>query len=185
MIRKWCNLMLTFLVSGIWHGGTLKFIFWGLMHSIYQIIGELTFHIRDRIWQVSGVRSLRLKQAFRITGTSFLFMISMIIFRADTLTIGLWMIRSMFVDFNPWVLSGRYMYNLGLSQNEWSVLLCSVFILFAVSLCHEKNIFVGEHLMKMNVVFRYAIYLCSILIVTIYGSYGFGFNASDFIYRGF
>lgn len=140
MIRKWCNLMLTFLVSGIWHGGTLKFIFWGLMHSIYQIVGELTFHIRDRIWQVSGVRSLRLKRAFRITGTSFLFMISMIIFRADTLTIGLWMIRSMFVEFNPWILSGRYMYNLGLSQNEWSVLLCSVFILFAVSLCHEKNI---------------------------------------------
>lgn len=39
--------------------------------------------------------------------------------------------------------------------------------------------------MKMNVVFRYAIYLCSILIVTIYGTYGFGFNVSDFIYRGF
>ena len=39
-IRKYINLILTFLVSGFWHGGlALNFIFWGLLHAFYQVVG--------------------------------------------------------------------------------------------------------------------------------------------------
>ena len=33
------NILVVFIISGIWHGAAVTFIIWGLMHAIYQIIG--------------------------------------------------------------------------------------------------------------------------------------------------
>lgn len=33
-IRQYINLMLTMLIGGLWHGASLKFVFWGGMHGI-------------------------------------------------------------------------------------------------------------------------------------------------------
>lgn len=74
---------------------------------------------------------------------------------------------------------------MGLSQNECVILMISVLLLLGVSLLQERGYKIGESVMNLHVVFRYVIYLAGILIVMIYGTYGFGFNASDFIYRGF
>ena len=42
------NLMITFLVGGIWHGAGWTFIFWGFLHGIALII--------HRIWAYSGIK---------------------------------------------------------------------------------------------------------------------------------
>lgn len=36
--RRFLNLMLTFLISGLWHGADLRYIVWGGIHGIYQIV---------------------------------------------------------------------------------------------------------------------------------------------------
>lgn len=36
--RNYINIMVTFLVSGIWHGANWTFIFWGAMHGVLQVI---------------------------------------------------------------------------------------------------------------------------------------------------
>ena len=38
--RKYINLMITFLVSGIWHGANFTFIVWGILHGIYQCASD-------------------------------------------------------------------------------------------------------------------------------------------------
>lgn len=37
-LRQYWNIMVTFLVSGIWHGANWTFILWGSIHGIFQII---------------------------------------------------------------------------------------------------------------------------------------------------
>ena len=37
-IRKHVNTMITFLVSGLWHGSSLSFVFWGGLHGLWNII---------------------------------------------------------------------------------------------------------------------------------------------------
>lgn len=37
-VRTYWNILVTFLVSGIWHGANWTFIFWGVMHGVLQII---------------------------------------------------------------------------------------------------------------------------------------------------
>ena len=46
-VRTYGNLFTTFLVSGIWHGASLTFVFWGLLHGLFQSI-EKFFSISNR-----------------------------------------------------------------------------------------------------------------------------------------
>lgn len=39
--RHLLNLMITFLVSGIWHGANWTFVLWGTLHGCYQVIGNI------------------------------------------------------------------------------------------------------------------------------------------------
>lgn len=40
-LRTYCNIFVTFLVSGIWHGANLTFIVWGALHGFFQIIEKV------------------------------------------------------------------------------------------------------------------------------------------------
>lgn len=40
-IRTYWNIMLTFLVSGIWHGANWTFIIWGLIHGVAQCVEKI------------------------------------------------------------------------------------------------------------------------------------------------
>ena len=44
-VRTVFNLLVTFLLCGLWHGAGLNFLFWGLMHGLYLGI----FHTKQRI----------------------------------------------------------------------------------------------------------------------------------------
>lgn len=55
-VRKFINVMITFLVSGMWHGSTLNFIVWGSYHGMFNTIyggriqqSNKTLHIANRI----------------------------------------------------------------------------------------------------------------------------------------
>ena len=39
--RNYCNIFVTFLVSGIWHGANWTFIVWGILHGVCQIIEKM------------------------------------------------------------------------------------------------------------------------------------------------
>lgn len=39
--RNYWNIFMTFLVSGIWHGANWTFVFWGILHGVFQIIEKM------------------------------------------------------------------------------------------------------------------------------------------------
>ena len=40
-MRNYWNIFVTFLVSGIWHGANWTFIFWGILHGLFQIVEKM------------------------------------------------------------------------------------------------------------------------------------------------
>ena len=74
--RIYLNLLITFLVSGIWHGSTWNFVIWGLLHGAYQCIGRAT----KSFWEKIKVTSF-----IRIFITFCLVTFAWIFFRADNL----------------------------------------------------------------------------------------------------
>lgn len=49
MLQRFSNIIITFVVSGIWHGAGLNFIFWGALHAVYQIIEILTDPVMKKL----------------------------------------------------------------------------------------------------------------------------------------
>lgn len=47
--RQYLNLMIIFLLSGLWHGASWNFIIWGGLHGLYLIFGQLTAKLQDKI----------------------------------------------------------------------------------------------------------------------------------------
>lgn len=184
-ICKYINLMLTFGVSGVWHGVGYKYIFWGMLHGIYQIIEDITAPIINRVYHRLKIgKDCHIRKWLARFITLISVMIAWIIFRADSLRIGLHMLKNMLALSNTTILFDGSILNLGLSYKQMLVLLCSIGILIVVSVLQEK-IELREYILNMNIVCRWGIYICVILTIMIFGTYGLGYNAQDFIYGGF
>lgn len=54
-VRKYINILVTFMVSGIWHGAGYKYLFWGMIHAAYQIAGDMTGNLQDRVYRSLGM----------------------------------------------------------------------------------------------------------------------------------
>lgn len=182
--RKFLNLIIVFMVSGIWHGGRWKFVAWGLLHAFYQIGEEKIYQLKENIIITSLSKESKLNKLLENIITLFLIMVAWIIFRADSLRIGIKMIISMLTTFNPWVFFDDSLFR-KLSQKEFGVLFISVTVMVIISFCQEKGIWIREWFNKQFFIFRWIIYMCAIWSIWIFGTYGYGFDAQDFIYGGF
>lgn len=82
-IRKYLNILITFLISGLWHGSGFHYVFWGLWHGFFNLIPTKR---ASHKWQI-------VLQTF---GTFICVMFGWIFFRADTLSNGFQYVRQMF-----------------------------------------------------------------------------------------
>ena len=53
-LRKYFNLFLVFMVSGLWHGASWNFVIWGALHGFYQIMGQLTKNFQTKFFGLFG-----------------------------------------------------------------------------------------------------------------------------------
>ena len=84
-----------------------------------------------------------------------------------------------------WFTWGNNLEAMGLTVNTRNVLLISLLILFCVDLCKYKGIRLIEWIAGQEIWFRWLIYFAGIFGVLIFGVYGPGFDASQFIYFQF
>jgi hypothetical protein len=84
--RQMVNLLTIFLISGLWHGAAWHFVFWGLLHGLYQLIGRLTTELRGTLRQKAGLRNDASLTRFMQTAITFtLVCFAWIFFRASNL----------------------------------------------------------------------------------------------------
>ena len=77
------NLMIVFLVSGLWHGAAWTFVFWGALHGLYQIIEAVK---RKHTGGVSTTNSM--PRFISIMIVFLLVSLAWIFFRAETIQDG-------------------------------------------------------------------------------------------------
>ena len=185
-IRTYINLIITFLISGIWHGAGLRFVVWGMMHAAYQIMGRLTEGVQKKAASLLGLENApEVRIWIQRIWTFLCVMTAWIIFRAENLTTGLQMIYSMFRVHNVWIFTNDALLTLGLDWKEWVVLAASILILFVVSIRQERGTVFSDAIFRQPVYVRWALYLIVIFGIMTYGVYGMGYDSQAFIYGGF
>lgn len=97
-LRNYWNILVTFLVSGIWHGANWTFIVWGVIHGSVQVV--------EKAFGLNKKDSKGLTKVTRIVGTFAVVTIAWVFFRMSTVGDAIQIIRHWFVGIGiPEVLS--------------------------------------------------------------------------------
>lgn len=186
-LKKYRNVMITFLVSGIWHGASWSFIAWGGIHGTYQIIGDFLKPYKERLINRFHVKKDSFSYKFgQILITFVLVDFTWIFFRMNSLRYSLEFIKQIFQRWNPWTLFDYSLYNLGLNQRETGVMIFSLIVLFLVDLIrYLRGKTIEDFLAGQCLWFRWSVLLFLIFFIVIFGIYGPSFDAKQFIYFQF
>lgn len=169
-ILKTCiNLLIVFIVSGLWHGAAYTFIVWGLLHGLYQIIERIIkFKIKNNL--INNII------VFLLVTFAWIF------FRANNINDAFYVINNIF-NINFTNIKSQ-IFSIGLDKYDLFISLVFIVISFVIEFINEKTNII-EKLESLPLIIRWGIYLLSLFIIIIFGHYGPGFDNSQFIYLGY
>ncbi len=185
--RKYLNIMIVFLTSGLWHGANWSFVAWGGIHGLYQVIGDAFKPFRKKIIDLCKVNTACFSWTLLHTLITFILVtFAWIFFRADTITQALEYIHRILTRPTPWVLFNDGLYDLGLDRTEMNILIVSVVMLLMVDLIRVvKGLTLDAFLFTQNLWFEWSVMICLIVMIFVFGEYGAAFDAKQFIYFQF
>ncbi len=164
-------LMLTFLISGIWHGAALTFVIWGLLQGTFLSIEALTMKKRSVIVRKYNLNSKEIYIFCSMIITFILFTISQIFGRAASIDDASMVFRKIFTE--P-----------GTPYLDLTTLVYSSMGLLLLLLKDFKDEFYPGSLSlfsNRNTCLRYCTYLSIIFIIILFGVFG----GNSFIYFQF
>jgi alginate O-acetyltransferase complex protein AlgI len=164
-------LLITFFVSGLWHGAGWTFIAWGLLHGIAIMYEFLTKKKRKRLFQnVPELVSKTVSSILTLIFVSF----TLIFFRASSFHDAIIIIHKMIFERGRLFIGG----------NTWLIVYSVFFILvlLVTELIQEYKLFNNFSLFyNPNKAVRYLTYYSLVLIILLLGV----FDSSQFIYFQF
>lgn len=183
-LTVWLSCFVVWFATGIWHGASWNFIVWGLMNCAVILVSQeceplyRAFHKRVHVegtfgWRLfSVVRTVILMSALRTFDC----------YRDVPLTFK--MFGTMFTDFNWGQLFNGSLLGLGLTMADYAVVLVGFLLLLTVSLLQRSGS-VRERIAAKPYALRFSLWLVLFLLVLLWGTYGIGYDASQFIYNQF
>ena len=174
----------TWLVTGIWHGITPNFILWGMMNCFVIVVSEELNPLYEKFHNRFGLKEKKWYGAFEILRMFLLMNLIRIVDLFPNVADYFRRMGSLVTTFNFQILWNGTLMKLGLSALDYGIILGGIVLMFCVSLYQEKKGSVREVLWTKPVL-RYILVFVLLVIVLLMGSYGIGYNASDFIYNQF
>lgn len=161
-LRQYANIIITFLVSGIWHGANWTFIVWGLIHSVILII--------EKVAQLNK-KYTGITKYIRIFITFIIITFTWVFFRMPSLEDAFSCINAIFTNSGSLYLP---------RIDELCYCLLVFIIVFSKDFLAE---FLQEKYNKMisRKWIRHTVYVVLLLIIVVLGV----FNAGNFIYLQF
>lgn len=170
MLRRCLNVLATFLVSGLWHGASLTYVVWGLLHGVCQV-AELVFvrlfPRKDKPGRVGTILSRARTLAVVAIGWVF--------FRADSLSNAFEVLGRL---FGRWAAPSQAFAALGLSVGAWAI-----FLLTALSAGRIRDYALSKRLTRRGGVICCVILTLQTVIAIILGAGNAA--ANSFIYFNF
>lgn len=179
-------LVITFLVSGLWHGVGWTYVVWGLVHGVLQVLGKMTKKQRRRI-----VKRLKLRTdtaAYRLFQQLLVLAmvcVSYVFFRAPTMGTALYFLKNAFSGWGALLSPGAVIATLkamGIGRVMGLLLLGGVGLTEWVEWRAEHGGLRSDEWMRaLDGKKRMALYYALALLVMTFGALG----RSSFIYFAF
>jgi len=184
-IRWYFNLLLTFVLIGLWHGANWTFVMFGATHGVYMIIGSATEKMRQWVSDFTRLSKIpKIKSAMQVFSVFALVSFGWIFFRAESLKEA-WFIISHLTNglgnlFNVDYITHQLFRGLHLGKTRPFIILFSVLVLEIVQYyqAHKENFYIFDSKPKS---LRHAWYYALILAILFLGYFG----SKPFIYFQF
>jgi len=185
---------MVWLVMGVWHGSIKAIVGVSLYYWILIELGELFDPIWKKIFSIvqfdSEKFSWRLFQAIR---TYLLYSFGAVFFRATSTREAINYIVSCFnflicketAKINPWILFDGSIVKTGITYAGINLIILGVLMMLIVACLREKYGYARNWIGKQGFIFRWIVWISLFLLVLIFGAYGPGYEASEFIYQRF
>ena len=190
MKLRWnINLMIVFLISGLWHGANWTFVAWGALHGFYLLFSIWTKKTRDLITRSIAITRIPfLHHSLKVATTFTLVTFAWLFFRANNLKDAVYIITHMFVDTGYFlanitdpILMCNIIGQLGISRQEGVLVLVSIFILEAVQLLQGLSD-IENRFAAQPIWLRWSAYYVLSIMIIYFGAFNL---AQDFIYLQF
>lgn len=168
--RTIINLMMVFVLSGLWHGASWNFVIWGILNGLFLVI-------LDNVLKLENSKGF--KRVFASILVSLSWALSLIFFRAQTFADAIQVFKN--IGFG----NADLLYNFGLNSLEFSFAIYLIIGMMVYELLAEHW---GERLLDRfyaaKPYLRWSLYLVLTLSIIYLGSYGAA-NDNTFIYFQF
>jgi alginate O-acetyltransferase complex protein AlgI len=184
-VARWhwyLNLMIVFVVSGLWHGANWTFMVWGALHGFYLVFSLLSAGARDRMWggtadalTLSQPVVARIRELGAIVATFHLVLLAWIFFRANSVTDAVLIVRNIVA----WEGTGAVILE-PLSAFHLAVATASIFLLLGAQIL-QSRVDVQDLLGRMPLAVRWGAYYALLIAMLAFGQ----FDETEFIYFQF
>ena len=180
---RWClNQMITFTVSGLWHGASFTFVIWGFLHGLILIVEKLTENIRKKISGFLKFGRLNFIKTFLCVCYTFcVTCITWVLFRSDTLDDALYILKRVFSGLSEFMPVNKIAEMFaGIPRQKLYVSIFGIILLLAADFLCKKSDF-RTAAGKIPVYARIPMYAFLICLILIFGAY----ETKSFIYFQF
>ncbi|MBQ7540734.1 MAG: MBOAT family protein [Clostridia bacterium] len=164
--RHCFNLLVTFLVSGLWHGANWTFVLWGGVHGLLQIL-ENVLHLAPKKTPHGLRRAVRVVAVFALVTAAWVF------FRADSLGGALHVFRH---ALDGIAAPYSYVYNgfldIGMSPGELCATLLVCLLPLALFEIVSEKVDIPTRLRQCKAPVRHACYALLVLFVLLFHATG-------------
>ena len=183
-VPVYLSTIIVWFATGLWHGAAWNFIVWGLLNCLVIIVSqELAplygkFHKKFAFSNTKGYDLFQMFRTFWLMG----FIRVLDVYRDVPLTFR--QAGSIFTTANWGALFDGSFLKLGLSGADLIVAGLGAIAMLLVSIAKIKGD-VRERLITKPAVLRYGVIVILILLIAVFGAYGLGYDAGQFIYVQF
>ena len=179
--------LIVFLVVGVWHGADWKYVAFGVWNGMIIMISILLQPVFD-----SMISKLHINRknpffiAFQIVRTLLIVLVGYVFDVAPNFGEGM---RTLVLSFTGQNLSQglEEIGKLGLIAQDYVLLLLGAAVILTASIIQERHqdTDIRTMLDKRSYALRFALLYIGVMSVIIFGIYGSGYNAADFVYMQF
>jgi alginate O-acetyltransferase complex protein AlgI len=176
--RLYFNLMLVFLISGLWHGANWTFVIWGALNGSFLILERI---ISRRLKNIKVAPAIsRILVFFSIIMTFMMICFSWIFFRAHSLGDAVYIIKNLFVNLRQSIPVG-FSSAINLSKYNAAVIFVSFFIVVITKL-FQANVTFTKRIDDYPSLVRWSLYVFIGVFILFFGIFD---RTPQFIYFQF
>ena len=168
------NLMITFLVSGFWHGTGLTFLVWGALHGIFQILEGLIFKQKSEEMQFST-------RLFRTALTFALVSVAWVFFRSYGVREALGILFRTVRPGQAGILFTERLYTMGMDARNLRIFVIAMILLVCADVRQYRHGDLMERFLSRHIVLRILI----VWVILFFVILSVNLSGTEFIYMQF